>query len=172
MSNYRFLRQGFSLRGVFVTRRFVSEGLDELISEYFDVGPSIGLEGVGGFLGLFPGAHRHPGVGVIGCIVFLGDDDGRVGISPEDSFVPHEVIVDEFAGYRVGYISSSSCSSGYYLYLFLGLTTFGAAENSSAIVFITYTMISNQMVPTPSPTPIHDHKTNKNTYLSTCLRLT
>jgi hypothetical protein len=86
------------LRRIFVARRFVGEGLNELICEYFNVGSSIRVESVGGFLRLFASVHGHPGVSLIGCVVLLGDDNGRVGISPEDSFVPHEVIVDEFTG--------------------------------------------------------------------------
>ena len=37
------------------------------------------------------------GLILIRVIVFLGDDYGGIGVSPEDTFVPHEVVVDEFA---------------------------------------------------------------------------
>lgn len=81
------------------------------------------------------GPHGDLGLLVVVVVVFLGDDDGGVGVSSEDALVPHEVVVDELAEWGAKYISSSYCSYGYSLYLFLGLTTFGAAANYSAIRF-------------------------------------
>lgn len=48
-------------------------------------------------MGLLAGDHGHAGGGVKGLVVFLGDDDGGVGVAPEDPLVPHEIVVDEFA---------------------------------------------------------------------------
>lgn len=56
--------------------RFVSEGLDKLVSEYLNVGSSVAFEGIGHFLRFLPVAHQHLGVGVVGGVSFLGDDDG------------------------------------------------------------------------------------------------
>jgi len=34
---------------------------------------------------------------LIGIIILFGDDNSGVGISSENSFIPHEVIIDELA---------------------------------------------------------------------------
>jgi hypothetical protein len=59
-------------------------------------------------------------------------------VTSKDSFIPHQVIIDKFTKTldKKIYIYYSSFYSGYgYLYFFLGLTTFGAAANSSVILF-------------------------------------
>jgi hypothetical protein len=91
------------LGGVLVAGRFVGEGLDELVGEDLNVGSAVAFEVAGGLLGLVFGGDGGGGV-VVGVVVFLGYDDGGVGVAPEDTFVPHEVVIDEFAGLRVGYI--------------------------------------------------------------------
>ena len=76
MSNYWFLRERLCLRSVFVSRRFVCEGLDELVCEDFDVGSSVVFEGISGLLYFSSGAHGDFVGGVVGSIIFFGDDDG------------------------------------------------------------------------------------------------
>lgn len=76
MSDYWFLRQRFGLRGVFIARRFVGEGLDELVGEDFDVGSSVIFEGICGLLYFSSGSHGNFIGGVVGSIIFFGDDDG------------------------------------------------------------------------------------------------
>lgn len=97
MADDGLLGQRLRLRPVLVSGRLICERLNELISEYFNVGPLVVVEGVGGLLCLFAGDHGHAGGRVKGLVVFLGDDDGGVGVAPEDPLVPHEVVVDEFA---------------------------------------------------------------------------
>lgn len=93
-----FLRQWLSLGSVFITRGFVCERLYKFISENFDVGSAIALESVGGLGWFFPYRGWSACVAIIRTLIFFGDDDGWVGIASEDSFIPHEVVVDEFAG--------------------------------------------------------------------------
>jgi hypothetical protein len=98
-----FLREGISLRGIFVFGRFVSEWLYELICKYLNIGSFVGLEAVGGVL-LFDSFDWDSGSVLVGIVVLFGDDDGWVSISPEDPFVPHEIVIDEFSRSLLGYI--------------------------------------------------------------------
>lgn len=122
------LREGISLWGIFVFGRLVSEWLYEFICKYLNVGSFVGLETIGGVL-LLDSFDWNSRPVVEGVIVLFGDDNGWVSVSPEDPLVPHEVVIDQFSRSLLAYISSSYCYYGYYLYLFLGFTTFGAAEN-------------------------------------------
>ena len=97
MTNDWFLRKRLCLGSILVSGRFVSKRFNKFISEDLDVCSFVALEGICSLLNIFPGAHRYIHSGIEGLIVFFRDDDGRVGISSEDSFVPHEVIVDKFA---------------------------------------------------------------------------
>lgn len=83
------------LRSVLVSWGFVGEGFDILVSEYFDIGPPVGK--FHGIVLVSPGVHLdslHACV-FVGHFDIFGGDDGRVGVSPDDSLVPHEIVVDE-----------------------------------------------------------------------------
>lgn len=93
-----FLGQRFCLSSVFVARRLIGKWLNELVSKNFNVCSAIALESVGSLSSLLSDGCLYPSVAIVGAFIFFGDDYGRVGIASENSFVPHEVVVDEFAG--------------------------------------------------------------------------
>lgn len=136
MSDHALLWQWLGLRGVLIPGRFVSQRINELISEDLNVSPFVAFKVACGLLWLFDSLNGYFGSILISILILLGDDDGRVGIASEDPLVPHEIVVDQFSKWKERYISSYSCYSGYYLYLGLGLTTLGAAENYSAMMIL------------------------------------
>lgn len=139
MPDHTLLRQWLSLRGILIPRRFIGQWLHELISEDLNVGPFVALKIAAGLLRLFDSLDGYLGSILIPILILLRDDYGRVGIASEDPLIPHEIVVDQLSKWKERYISSYYCSSGYYLYLGLGFTTFGAAENYYAIdINITY----------------------------------
>lgn len=143
MPDDRLINHKVRLGPILVARGLISEGFHVLVGEDLDVGPPVPhLLIVVVFL---PG-HRlgflGGGVGIRDFGIFGGGDEGRIGVASDNALVPHEIVVDEFATLRRAYISSSSISSGSFsLYLFLGLTTLGAAANSDPSSAISYILI-------------------------------
>lgn len=97
VADHALLGQRLSLRGVLIPGRFVSQRLHELISEYFDVGPFVALKVAAGLLRLPDGLDGYLGPILIAILILLGDDDGGVGIAPEDPLIPHEIVVDQLS---------------------------------------------------------------------------
>ncbi len=89
--------QGVSLGGVLISGRLVSQRLHELVSEDLDIGAFATFKGRGSLLGLADSPHGDFGLLVVGVVVFLGDDDGGVGVAAEDTLIPHEIVVDQLA---------------------------------------------------------------------------
>jgi hypothetical protein len=96
MPDHTLFRKRLSLRGILILGRFISERLYKLIGENLNVSSLIAFEGIGGFL-LFDGLDWYLGPIFIAIIILFGDDNGGVCISPEDSLIPHEIVIDEFS---------------------------------------------------------------------------
>lgn len=93
VSDNRFIGQRVGLGCVLIPGRLVSEGLNKLISENFDIGPF-----VGGFFDLdrLLLQFKVPsGVfDLLGVFNVFEGDQSCVSVAPEDSLVPHQVVIN------------------------------------------------------------------------------
>ena len=98
MTDYQLFHDEVSLGGVLISRGFIGEGLHVLVSEDLDVGAPVSHVLV--VFGLVAGHGFAPlgsGVGVGHVDVLGSGDEGGVSVAPDDSLVPHEVVVNELA---------------------------------------------------------------------------
>jgi len=135
------LGEGIGLRAILVSGWFVGHAFYELICEYFDIGSMI-VKRIGGLLWRSYGSEYRSGLCIVVGIVLFADDDGGVGVASEDSFVPHEVVVDEFAGLGGGTFSLIIAIRVIICICLLVLPPWEQRRSLRTFNFITYTEIN------------------------------
>ena len=95
VSDDRLLGQSISLGCVLIPGRLVSQGLDKLVGEDFDIGPFVaGFFDLHRFLLHFKVSSRV--FDLLGVLHVFERDQSSVGVAPENSLVPHKVVINEF----------------------------------------------------------------------------
>jgi hypothetical protein len=115
VSNDLFLDDKICLASVLVFGWLVRQGFDLFISVYLDIGsfsPQFNRLLNVQFDGDLP--RRFGGTCIWHFCILGGGDQTRIGIASDDSFIPHQIVINKFAIWMDMYISSSSCSSSYF----------------------------------------------------------
>lgn len=97
MPDYGFLGQGVGLGRVLVAWWLVGEGLDEFVGEDLDVCPLVRVLLDLDWLLLCVEVPSGLLLDWLGVLYVFQGHKGSVSVAAEDSFVPHQIVVDQLA---------------------------------------------------------------------------
>jgi len=96
VTSYFIFREWLSLGSVFIFWRFICQWLYKFIGEYFNICSLISLKWICCLLRRFLSPNWW-GWFIITVFIFFWDDYSWICISSENSFVPHEIVIDKLA---------------------------------------------------------------------------